>query len=46
MIAYGAQDVNDALQMISGLDIFQSGQKGQQTSILLEDQSSIILCVS
>ena len=40
MIAYGAQDVNDALQMISGLDIFQSGQKGQQTSIFTRGSES------
>ena len=40
MIAYGAQDVNDALQMISGLDIFQSGQKGQQTSIFTRGSRS------
>ena len=37
----GAVDVNDAMKLVNGIDIFQSGTKGQTTSILLEAQSQI-----
>ena len=33
IIDSGAADTNDVLKLIPGLDVFQSGQKGQQTSI-------------
>ena len=34
--------MNDVLKNIPGIDVFQSGPKGQSTSILLEDQSLTI----
>ena len=40
IINSGAVDTNDVLQLISGLDIFQSGQKGQQTSIFTRGSES------
>ena len=40
IIDYGALDVNDALRLVPGLDIFQSGQKGQQTSIFTRGTES------
>ena len=33
IINSGALDVNDVLKMVNGLDVFQSGEKGQQTSV-------------
>ena len=33
IINSGAVDANDVLKLIPSLDVFQSGQKGQQTSI-------------
>ena len=36
----GAIDTNDILKLIPGLDIFQSGQKGQQTSIFTRGSES------
>lgn len=36
----GAVDTNDVLKLISGLDVFQSGQKGQQTSIFTRGSES------
>ena len=36
----GAIDVNDILKLIPGLDVFQSGQKGQQTSIFTRGSES------
>ena len=36
----GAVDTNDLLKLIPGLDIFQSGQKGQQTSIFTRGSES------
>ncbi len=36
----GSLDVNDILKTISGLDIFQSGQKGQQTSLFTRGSES------
>jgi vitamin B12 transporter len=40
IINSGAEDVNDVLKLIPGLDIFQSGQKGQQTSIFTRGSES------
>ena len=36
----GAIDTNDIFKLISGLDVFQSGQKGQQTSIFTRGSES------
>ena len=36
----GALDTNDILKLIPGLDVFQSGQKGQQTSIFTRGSES------
>ena len=36
----GAIDTNDVLKLVSGLDVFQSGQKGQQTSIFTRGSES------
>ena len=36
----GAIDINDILKLIPGLDIFQSGQMGQQTSIFTRGSES------
>ena len=36
----GAVDVNDVLKHISGLDVFQSGTKGQSTSIFTRGSES------
>ena len=36
----GAVDTNDILKLINGLDVFQSGQKGQQTSIFTRGSES------
>ena len=35
-----AIDINDVLKLIPGLDVFQSGQKGQQTSIFTRGSES------
>ena len=40
IIESGAIDTNDVLKLISGLDVFQSGQKGQQTSIFTRGSES------
>lgn len=40
IINSGALDVNDVLQMVNGLDVFQSGEKGQQTSIFTRGSES------
>ena len=40
IINSGAVDTNDVLKLIPGLDIFQSGQKGQQTSIFTRGSES------
>ena len=36
----GALDINDVLKMVNGLDVFQSGGKGQQTSIFTRGSES------
>ena len=36
----GAIDVNDVLKLVSGLDVFQSGPKGQSTSIFTRGSES------
>ena len=36
----GAVDVNDVLKLVSGLDVFQSGAKGQSTSIFTRGSES------
>ena len=36
----GAIDVNDVLKLVSGLDVFQSGNKGQSTSIFTRGSES------
>ena len=36
----GAIDVNDILKLVSGLDVFQSGNKGQSTSIFTRGSES------
>ena len=36
----GALDINDVLEMVNGLDVFQSGEKGQQTSIFTRGSES------
>ena len=36
----GANDTNDILRLISGIDVFQSGTKGQQTSIFTRGSES------
>ena len=40
IISSGAVDINDVLKLITGLDVFQSGQKGQQTSIFTRGSES------
>ena len=40
IINSGAIDSNDILKLIPGLDVFQSGQKGQQTSIFTRGSES------
>ncbi len=40
IIRSGAVDTNDILKSIQGLDVFQSGQKGQQTSIFTRGSES------
>ena len=40
IIKSGAVDTNDILKLISGLDIFQSGTKGQQTSLFTRGSES------
>jgi len=40
IINSGAIDANDVLKLVSGLDVFQSGQKGQQTSIFTRGSES------
>ncbi len=36
----GAVDINDVLKLVSGLDVFQSGMKGQSTSIFTRGSES------
>lgn len=40
IINSGALDVNDVLKMVNGLDVFQSGGKGQQTSVFTRGSES------
>ena len=40
IINSGALDINDVLKLIPGLNVFQSGQKGQQTSIFTRGSES------
>ena len=40
IISSGALDTNDVLKLIPGIDVFQSGQKGQQTSIFTRGSES------
>lgn len=40
IIDSGAIDTNDVFKLIPGLDVFQSGQKGQQTSIFTRGSES------
>ena len=40
IISSGALDVNDVLKMVNGLDVFQSGEKGQQTSVFTRGSES------
>jgi len=40
IIKSGAVDINDILKLIPGLDIFQSGTKGQQTSLFTRGSES------
>ena len=40
IINSGAVDTNDILKLVSGLDVFQSGQRGQQTSIFTRGSES------
>jgi len=40
IINSGAVDTNDVLKLIPGLDVFQSGQRGQQTSIFTRGSES------
>ncbi len=40
IINSGAVDTNDILKLIPGLDVFQSGQRGQQTSIFTRGSES------
>lgn len=40
IINSGALDINDLLKLIPGLDVFQSGQKGQLTSIFTRGSES------
>jgi vitamin B12 transporter len=40
IINSGAVDTNDVLKLIPGLDVFQSGQKGQQTSVFTRGSES------
>lgn len=40
MINAGASDINDVLKLIPGLDVFQSGTKGQTTSIFTRGSES------
>ena len=36
----GALDINDLLKIVNGLDVFQSGEKGQQTSVFTRGSES------
>ena len=40
IINSGAVDTNDVLKLIPGLDVFQLGQKGQQTSVFTRGSES------
>ena len=40
IINSGAIDVNDVLKIVNGLDVFQSGEKGQQTSVFTRGESN------
>ena len=40
IIESGAVDVNDVLKIINGLDVFQSGEKGHQTSVFTRGSES------
>ena len=40
IINSGAIDTNDVLQLVAGLDVFQSGPKGQQTSVFTRGSES------
>ena len=40
IINSGAVDTNDILKLVPGLDVFQSGQRGQQTSIFTRGSES------
>ena len=40
IINSGAIDVNDVLNIVNGLDVFQSGEKGQQTSVFTRGSES------
>ena len=40
IINSGAVDVNDVLKIVNGLDVFQSGEKGQQTSVFTRGSES------
>ena len=40
IINSGAVDTNDVLKLIPGIDVFQLGQKGQQTSIFTRGSES------
>ena len=40
IINSGAMDVNDVLNIVNGLDVFQSGEKGQQTSVFTRGSES------
>ena len=40
IIKSGAIDTNDILKLISGLDVFQSGQRGQSTSVFTRGSES------
>ena len=40
ILTSGALDINDILKQVPGLDVFQSGQKGQTTSIFMRGSES------
>ena len=40
ILRLGALDINDILKSVPGIDVFQSGQKGQQTSIFTRGSES------
>ena len=40
IINSGALDINDVLKIVNGLDVFQSGEKGQQTSVFTRGSES------